>query len=81
VIKSSNFDSKVILKLLADLGMPHFYSDIAELEGFEMMQGSHFNDRAHYAKREQFVCNVEGFMNVTIVPYMFRQQLYVQPPN
>lgn len=38
--------------MLRDIEVPKFYSDIAELEGFEIIQGSHFIDKPHYHKRE-----------------------------
>jgi hypothetical protein len=56
--------------------LPQFYSDIAEIEGLEVMQGSHFIDRPHYEKKEQIMCLIDGHMDIVLVPHIYRQEVY-----
>jgi hypothetical protein len=81
VMRHQNLDHTVVVKLLQDMEMPSFYSDIVELEGFEIMQGSHFIDKSHYKKKEQIMCVVDGHADIINVPHMYRQEVYVMPPD
>lgn len=39
-------------KIIRDIILPHFYHDIAELEGIHFYQGAHYIDKPHYEKKE-----------------------------
>ena len=80
VLGDRKLGSKTIVKLLEDLELPSFYSDIAELEGFEIYQGTHFIDKSHYNKKEQILCLIDGHADVINVSPFYRQEIYVQPP-
>ena len=75
-MREDNLNPHVAAQLLQDVMLPSFYSDIVELEGIEITQGSHFIDKPHYQKKEQFVCLIEGFMDIWLVPQLYRQELY-----
>jgi len=52
VLKDDSRDNGFLEKILGEIELPAFYHDIAELEGVELIQGSHFIDRPHYDKKE-----------------------------
>ena len=76
-MKTEQLDHSILVKVLQDMELPSFYTDIADLEAFEFMQGSHFIDKPHYKKKEQIICLVDGHMDIITVPYMYRQELNV----
>ena len=76
VLKEGNTQTGIVGKLIGDIIMPEFYTDIAELEGFELIQGSHFVDKPHYEKKEQLICVIDGQVDVITVPYIYRQEVY-----
>jgi len=56
--------------------LPKFYSDVAELEGIEVIQGQGYKDKPHYSKKEQVMCAIDGKVVVHMVPHINRQEIY-----
>ena len=54
------------------IDLPKFYSDVAELEGIEVIQGQGFKDKPHYAKKEQVMCAIDGEVKIVMVPHVNR---------
>jgi hypothetical protein len=70
-------NSEAIMKLLIDeIAQPSFYADIGELQEIEMIQGNIIVRPAHYEKTEQFVCAIDGVMQIKLIPPVFRQEVY-----
>jgi hypothetical protein len=59
-----------------DIILPDFYKDIAELEGITFIQGSYLIEKPHYDRKEQFVCLIDGRMDMRLVPHFNRQEVY-----
>lgn len=76
VMKDDTRENGIAAKLLQDVIIPPFYHDISELEGVEIMQGSHFIDKPHYEKKEQIMCLLDGHMDIILVPHIYRQEVY-----
>ena len=76
VMKDGNRENGLAAKLIGDMVLPPYYFDVAELEGFEIMQGSHLMDKPHYEKKEQLLCAIDGFVDVALVPHIYRQEVY-----
>jgi hypothetical protein len=54
------------------IDLPKFYSEVAELEGIEVIQGQGFKDKPHYAKKEQVMCAIDGEVKIVMVPHVNR---------
>jgi len=76
VLKDDRRDGGLIEKIIGDIDLPEFYHDISELEGIELIQGSHFIDRPHYDKKEQIMCAIDGQLDIVLVPHINRQEVY-----
>lgn len=71
-MKDYRNDTGLTQKLLLDIKMPEFYSDFAEIEGFEFLQGGFMVDKPKYEKKEQIMCVVSGKMKLRMVPHVYR---------
>lgn len=70
-------ENELILKnILKDIKIPDFYNEISELEGVELIQGSHIVEKPHYERREQIMCLIDGNANFVLVPHVNRQEAY-----
>lgn len=70
-------DSDIVnKKLLKDISNPDFMNDIADPESIELIQGQVIVNPAHYEKNEQFVCAIDGYVQIKLVPHVFRQEVY-----
>ena len=76
--KSNIKDDSDVLKekLLPDIKVPSFYSDVADLQTVVLYQGAHFLDKPMYEKQEQIMCAVDGLLSLTLVPHVYRQEVY-----
>ena len=55
-----------------DIAQPVFFSEISELTGVDVMQGQVFIEPAHYEKEEQVLCAIDGFIQLKLVPHIFK---------
>ena len=63
---------KASAELMSIIELPKFYSDVAEIEGIEVIQGQGFKDKPHYSKKEQVMCAVDGTVKVVMIPHVNR---------
>ncbi len=61
--------------MLLDVLEPELYADFAKLETIELIQGAELNEKPKYDHSEQFMCNVEGQMELKLIPHVFRQEV------
>ncbi len=40
------------------------------------MQGLKYVQPAHYEKKEQFICSINGYVQTKLIPHIYRQQVY-----
>ena len=54
---------------------PEFYHHIAEFQDIEMTQGQFFVESAHYDDFDQFICIIDGHLDMHVVPHVYRQEM------
>lgn len=70
-------DSEVVNEQLRrDIKNPDFMNDIADPESIELIQGTVIVNPAHYEKQEQFLCAIDGYVQVKLVPHIYKQEVY-----
>lgn len=77
--KTSNIkDDSATLKekLLKDIKVPSFYTDVADLQDLVLYQGAHFIDKPKYERQEQIMCAIDGLVSIALVPHVNRQEVY-----
>ena len=68
-----HMSSEVTDILAKDIIYPELYHDIGEFIGTELTMGQFFSDNAHYNHYDQFVCALDGVLEVKLVPHVYRQ--------
>lgn len=66
----------VLENFRGDIVEPEFYNIFGQMQTIEFMQGAVMNEKPHYEKIEQFMCLVDGKMDIMLVPHVFRQEVY-----
>ena len=51
---------------------PEFYHELGDFDGLELTQAQIFTDNAHYDKFDQFVCAMDGQLDMRLVPHVYR---------
>lgn len=54
---------------------PEFYANFAKLETIELIQGAQIREKPHYETSEQFMCLIDGTMDIILIPHVFRQEV------
>ena len=66
--------------LKGDIAHPVFFTEVSELTGVDIMQGQVFIEPAHYERSEQIFCAIDGFIQLKLVPHVFKQEVYAGKP-
>ena len=62
-------------RLESDIIYPEFYHEYGEFEGLEFTMGQFFMDNAHYDRKDQIMCSIDGTVNYALVPHVYRQEM------
>jgi len=69
--------SPELLKLIrAQIKFPDFYHPVSKLEEVELIMAQFVLSRLTYKKTDQFMCAIEGRVEVRLVPHINRNELY-----
>ena len=69
-------EEAVYKKLLPEITIPQFWSEINDLSGVTLIQGQAFYSPPRYERYEQFLCSVDGYVQVKLIPHVYRQEVY-----
>lgn len=62
--------------LFKDIEVPQFWSDINDVSGVVLLQGQTYNNPPKYEKFEQFLCSIDGYIQIKLIPHIYRQEVY-----
>ena len=66
-----------ITKLLQrDIIQPSFYAEFSDLEHVQLFQGQNFVNPPGYKRQEQVLCTLDGYLQVKLIPHIYRQEVY-----
>lgn len=75
-------DNHAAVKALTeDIQFPEFMSEISDLASMDIIQGQIFIMPAHYDRHEQLFCAVDGFIQIKLVPHIYKQEVYAGKPK
>ncbi|CDW72951.1 UNKNOWN [Stylonychia lemnae] len=69
-------DFKTYDKLKDDVENPSFMKDINNFYKVELIQGTQYVQQPKYDKDEQILCQVDGVLQIKLIPHVYRQELY-----
>ena len=61
--------------LSGDFLYPEFYHEYGEFDSLEFTMGQFWQDNAHYDRKDQILCAVDGSAKVALVPPVYRQEM------
>ena len=70
-----HMDEEMTEILSKDIIYPTFYHDYGEFRGIQLTMGQFFSDNAHYDRYDQFVCALDGTLELLLVPHVYRQEM------
>lgn len=66
----------VASELENDILKPQFFDSIAEYKGLELKQGQYFVEVAQFKRQDQFICVLNGKVEIALVSQIYRNQMY-----
>eukprot|EP00347_Sterkiella_histriomuscorum_P004339 403360825 len=75
VAMRENHDN-VMKSLIKEIALPNFYEDISDIQSLELIQGKIVVNSAHYEKQEQFLCAIDGIIQLKMIPHIYKQEVY-----
>ena len=64
-------------ELEKDILKPQFIDSIAEYVGIEFKQGQYFVEVAQFKRQDQFICAINGKVEIEMVSQIYRNQMYL----
>ena len=70
-------DSKLLEHLIkSQIQFPDFYHPFSQLNKVELLMGQFVLTKLHYSKNDQFICVIEGSVEMRLVPHVNRHEVY-----
>lgn len=63
---------EILASLVEEIEVPSFWSEINDMSGLVVIQGQTYYNAPKYERNEQFLCSIDGYIQVKLIPHIYR---------
>ncbi|CDW72026.1 UNKNOWN [Stylonychia lemnae] len=67
--------------LIEEIALPTFIIEFNDIDSIELIQGKVLVNPAQYDRKEQFLCSIDGVVQIKLIPHVYKQEVYAGKPK